>query len=74
MSLFDNASTDGSIEALENYHTRPIRLIKNKENLGGTGGFNSGLHEVLSGNYNYVHLLDNDVIVDQDTLLILINC
>ena len=65
--VVDNASTDGSIEALENYHTRPIRLIKNKENLGGTGGFNSGLREVLSGNYKYVHLLDNDVIVDQDT-------
>ena len=39
--VVDNASTDGSVEALENYSTRPIRLIKNKENLGSTGGFNT---------------------------------
>ena len=65
--VVDNASSDGSVEMLESYRVRPIRLIKNKENLGGTGGFNTGLREALSGNYKYVHLLDNDVIVDENT-------
>ena len=64
--VVDNASSDGSVEMLESYRVRPIRLIKNKENLGGTGGFNTGLREALSG-VQYVHLLDNDVIVDENT-------
>ena len=65
--VVDNASTDGSVEALEAYSGRPIHLLKNEENLGGTGGFNSGIREALKGKCQYVHLLDNDVIVEEQT-------
>ena len=65
--VVDNASTDGSVEALEAYDKHPFRLIKNNKNLGSSGGFNTGLQESLHEKYKYVHLLDNDVIVNKDT-------
>ena len=65
--VVDNASTDGSLEALEAYDKHPFRLIKNNKNLGSSGGFNTGLQVILSGKYKYVHLLDNDVIVNEVT-------
>jgi GT2 family glycosyltransferase len=65
--VVDNASTDGSVEALEAYDKIPFRLIKNNKNLGSSGGFNTGLRESLDKKYKYVHLLDNDVIVNKDT-------
>ena len=65
--VVDNASTDGSVKALENYRERPIRFIKNSVNLGGTGGFNTALRKALSDRPKYVHLLDNDIIVDKQT-------
>ncbi len=46
--VVDNASTDGSVRALRLIAKRPIRVIKNKVNLGGTGGFNTGLRAALS--------------------------
>ena len=65
--VVDNASTDGSVEALESYDRHPFRLIKNDKNLGSSGGFNTGIHQALKGKFKYVHLLDNDVIVNEDT-------
>ena len=65
--VVDNASTDGSVEALEAYDKHPFKLIKNNDNLGSSGGFNTGLKEALSGKCKYVHLLDNDVVVNEDT-------
>lgn len=66
--VVDNASTDGSAEAI--MKERPdVFLIVNKENLGGTGGFNSGIrHVVAQKKYHYIWLLDNDAEIDQKTL------
>lgn len=71
--VVDNASTDDSVEFIkENYPS--ITLLCNKENLGGTGGFNSGIKGALSlGTYDYIWLLDNDVIVSPNALLPLVN-
>jgi len=68
----DNASTDDSVEFMKgNYPS--ITLLCNKENLGGTGGFNSGIKEALSsGRYDYIWLLDNDVTVSDNALLPLV--
>jgi GT2 family glycosyltransferase len=66
--IVDNASTDGSVETIKELHPH-IRLIVNPENLGGTGGFNSGIRYVMeSGGYEYLWLLDNDAEVETGTL------
>ncbi len=68
--VVDNASTDGTVEYLKT-HFPEILLVENEENLGGTGGFNTGLSYAFSqpeSRYDYLWLLDNDVIVHPDTL------
>jgi len=66
--VVDNASSDGSVEAIrENFPQ--INLIVNRENLGGSGGFNTGLKRIMKeGKYKYSYLLDNDVILDSNAL------
>lgn len=68
--VVDNASDDGTVPALK--HLFPaITLIQNTENLGGTGGFNTGLTWAFTqpdGQYDYLWLLDNDVVVHQNAL------
>lgn len=68
--VVDNASTDGSVKALKRrYGAIVIHIIENSQNLGGTGGFNTGLRYALEvNNYDYVWLLDNDVTVAPDAL------
>jgi GT2 family glycosyltransferase len=70
--VIDNASTDDSVEAIKCFSE--VKLICNTENLGGTGGFNTGIKFVLEQNcYEYVWLLDNDAQITSDTLLELVN-
>jgi GT2 family glycosyltransferase len=64
--LIDNASTDNSIAMVR--ETFPwVQIVHNTENLGGTGGFNTGLRYGLKhpNNYEFLWLLDNDVIVHE---------
>jgi|WetSurMetagenome_2_1015567.scaffolds.fasta_scaffold23255_2 GT2 family glycosyltransferase len=69
--VVDNASTDGSVDAIKNLSG--VKLICNQENSGGTGGFNTGIKFVLEQNcYEYVWLLDNDAQIKEDTLLELV--
>lgn len=66
--VVDNASTDGSPEAIREQFPG-IELVINTDNLGGTGGFNSGMRHVLANrNYKYIWLLDNDAEVESGTL------
>lgn len=68
IAVVDNASTDGSIEAIEAKYP-DIVLIKNKENRGGSGGFNTGIKYMLEKDtYKYIYLLDNDVLLDGNSL------
>jgi len=70
--VVDNASTDGSSDAIEADFPE-VNLIKNKINLGGTGGFNTGIDHVCKlDSYDYIWLLDNDVEVVDNTLLELV--
>ncbi|HBT18099.1 MAG TPA: glycosyltransferase family 2 protein, partial [Firmicutes bacterium] len=66
--VVDNASGDGSVKAIEEAYEKKVILIKNKENLGGSGGFNTGVRAVLNKGYKYIYLLDNDVILDEQAL------
>lgn len=67
--VIDNASTDNSADAIKEKFQGALTLIVNNENLGGSGGFNTGLREVLKKDYKYVLLLDNDVILEKDAIL-----
>jgi len=66
--VVDNASTDDSVYSIrQSFPT--VNVLVNRQNLGGTGGFNTGLHHVSKCNkYSYVWLLDNDAKIQNDTL------
>ncbi len=52
--VVDNASADGSAEAVRQKYGQQVTLIENKDNLGGSGGFNTGLRRVLQEDYTYI--------------------
>ncbi len=68
--VIDNASQDGTVEAIKKQFPDAMLLV-NDENLGGTGGFNTGFKFAFSqkgASYKYLWLLDNDVVVHKDAL------
>lgn len=71
--VVDNASTDDSVAKLKDRFHNQIEIIEHTENLGGSGGFCTGLRIGLSKNYEYIMLIDNDVIVDQNTVQTMLN-
>lgn len=66
--VVDNGSTDGSADKITELYGSQVTLLQNRENLGGSGGFNTGIRKVVSAGYKYVWCLDNDVIVDEHAL------
>lgn len=66
--VVDNASTDDSVEAVRAAYGDRVTLLVNKENLGGSGGFNTGIRKVLAEGYEYLYCLDNDVLVDENAV------
>jgi GT2 family glycosyltransferase len=56
--LIDNGSTDGSAEFIEERYGKFIRIIRNKDNLGFTGGNNIGIRAARG---EYIVLLNNDI-------------
>lgn len=64
--LFDNCSSDGSVEFLkENYNTDKVKLIVSEKNLGFAGGNNEALKHADG---DYIVLLNNDTIVEKSWL------
>lgn len=66
--VVDNASTDGSAEAVEKSFGESVHLLCMPENLGGTGGFNAGMRQAMQGDFDSFLLLDNDVVLKEDCL------
>src|SRR3989344_6141718 len=62
--VVDNNSTDNSIKLFKKYFPK-IKLIKNKENLGYSGGNNMGIQNSKG---EYIILLNMDTLVDKDWL------
>ena len=56
--VVNNGSTDGSREWLESQND--IYLI-NQGNLGGAGGFNTGMKQAVLNGTDYVWIMDDDV-------------
>ena len=61
--MVDNASTDGSAEWVTASFGSNVTIIRNAKNLGGAGGFNTALRDAIEKGYEYVILLDNDIVV-----------
>lgn len=71
--VVDNASSDNSVEALEEAGAAAIAsgrltVIENAENLGFAGGNNVGLDAAFRNGADYVLLLNNDTVVDRRLL------
>lgn len=69
VAVVDNHSTDGTVQAIEKDYPW-VTLIRNRENLGGAGGFNAGMRWTLKNkpDAEYLWLLDNDVLIDRNAL------
>lgn len=66
--VVDNASEDDSAEMIQKKYWNKVELIVNEENLGGSGGFNTGLRKALEKDYKYLMCIDNDVLLDEDAI------
>ena len=59
--IVDNASTDGTKEALGKYVSNEKIIYKNTgANLGGAGGFQYGIRYAAENGYEYVWVMDDD--------------
>jgi len=65
--IVDNGSTDGSDKILSKI--KGITFLQNKENLGYSGGNNSGIKVALKNGAEAVLVLNNDTIVEKDFLI-----
>lgn len=72
--VIDNASTDGTAEALAPLIDEgAIRYWNTGANLGGAGGFNFGMRTAVEEGYDYVWVMDDDCMPHPDTLLGFLN-
>lgn len=67
--IVDNASDDGSADAVKEKYSDRVILIENKENLGGSGGFNTGLRYAMDKGHKYLMCVDNDVKFDSKNIV-----
>lgn len=68
--LVDNGSKDGSVQYIEKIYNMRLEVIRSKQNLGFTRGYNMALKGVRS---KYTVLLNDDTVVDPDWLKFLVN-
>ncbi len=68
--VVDNASSDGSVNLLENrLEGESVEYVLNDDNYGFSGGNNRGMLHALAAETKYVMLVNNDTVV-KDRLLI----
>lgn len=62
--IVDNASSDGTVEYLKSVEKERanFKLVCNDENLGYSKGNNIGIKMALEGDYEYIGLLNNDIL------------
>lgn len=67
--VVDNASTDGTAEALSSYRkNRRIYYCNTGRNLGGAGGFSFGMREAVQRGYEGIWAMDDDALPEPDAL------
>jgi len=70
ITVVDNNSQDGSQDALSKL--KDIHLIPNSQNLGYSGGNNTGISDALKRKADLILILNNDTIVDKEILIHLV--
>lgn len=72
--IIDNASTDGTAQAIQPFiQNGDIHYFNTQANLGGAGGFNYGIRKAVELGYDYIWLMDDDCLPKEDALLELIS-
>ena len=72
--IIDNCSNDDTYEYVQSFlQYDNIYYYKTPSNIGGAGGFNYGLKKAIKINCDYFWLMDDDCIVNNNTLDSLIN-
>jgi GT2 family glycosyltransferase len=61
--IVDNASTDGSVAYVEQTFPQ-IKIILNQKNLGWAGGNNVGIRDALQRGFDWIVLINNDILID----------
>ena len=71
--VVDNNSTDGTkVMIKEQFTNTKIHYLNTGSNLGGAGGFNFGMKEAYKIGCDYMWIMDDDCIVNKDSLTKLI--
>ncbi len=65
--VVDNASTDGTLEAVR-AHFPQVQVLALPLNAGGAGGFRAGMRAAYARGHEYVWLFDDDAYVDERCL------
>ena len=66
--IVDNASTDGTYDEIKSYLNKKVTYVNTGSNLGGAGGFNFGIKQIVNKDYDYCWIMDDDTIVKKDSL------
>jgi GT2 family glycosyltransferase len=69
--IIDNASTDGTSEFLQaNRHVDPtvVEYVRLPVNLGGAGGFKTGIKRAFEAGFEWIWVMDDDSIPEADAL------
>jgi len=64
--VVDNASTDGTVDAVTSAYGDHVKVITNTSNMGFARGNNVGIDFALKGGADYILLLNNDTVVDPE--------
>lgn len=64
--IIDNASSDSSVDTILQHFGEDIQLIRLHENLGYAGGSNVGIRKALNDQAEWIFLMNNDTVVDQN--------
>lgn len=72
--IIDNASTDGTRQALDPFIADgTVRYLNTGANLGGAGGFNRGMRAAVQAGYTYLWVVDDDCLPQPGALQALLD-
>ncbi|MFH4354749.1 MAG: glycosyltransferase family 2 protein [Neisseriaceae bacterium] len=66
--VIDNASTDDTAQIVASKHSPLICYLHSRTNLGGAGGFRWGMQQAYQDGFDWVWMLDDDVVAAPNCL------
>ncbi len=66
--VVDGGSTDGSADAISASFPK-VMVLKKLENRGSAGGYNDAAHAAIAEKFDYILLINNDVLINDSLLL-----